>query len=71
MPLSTLEKEGRYLLVLNAYCNSQFQTIRATVTVYNINYKTLMACSKGQPPRVICLLNGRKFTTIEEKTLED
>ena len=47
MPLPTLEKEGRYLLTLNIYRNSQFQTIHITVTVYNVNYNILLACSKG------------------------
>jgi len=71
MPLPTSEKEGRYLLALNAYHNSQFQTIRAAATAYNINHHTLMARSKGQPPRVTCPPNGRKLTITEEKTLED
>ena len=71
MPLSTLEKEGRYLLALNAYYNGQFRTINAAVIVYDVNYKTLLAYSKGRLLRVTCPPNGRKLTTIEEKTLED
>ena len=71
MPLLTLEKEGRYLLALNAYHNGQFWTINAAVTAYNVNYKTLLARSKGQLPRATCLPNGRKLITTEEKTLED
>jgi len=47
MPLPTLEKEGRYLLALNAYHNRQFQTICTAVTIYNVNHNTLMARSKG------------------------
>ena len=47
MPLPTSEKEGRYLLALNAYRNGQFRTINTAVTVYNMNYKTLLTCSKG------------------------
>jgi hypothetical protein len=71
MPLPTSEKEGRYLLALNAYRNDQFRTICAAATAYNVNYNTLMARSKGQPPRVTCPPNGRKLTITEEKTLED
>jgi len=71
MPLSTLEKEGRYLLALNAYRNGQFRTINAAATAYDVNYKTLLARSKGRLPRVTYPPNGRKLTTIEEKTLED
>ena len=69
--IPTLEKEGRCLLALNAYRNGQFQTIRAAATIYNINYKTLIAHSKGQPLYVTCLPNGRKLIITEEKTLED
>ena len=47
MPLSTSEKEGRYLLALNAYRRGQFQTINAAATAYNVNYRTLIARSKG------------------------
>jgi len=71
MPLPTLEKEGRYLLALNAYRNGQFQTICAAATAYDVNYNTLMARSKGQPLRVTCPPNSRKLTIMEEKTLED
>ena len=71
MPLLTSEKEGRYLLALNVYCNGQFQTICTAVTAYNVNYNTLIACSKGQPLCVTCPPNGHKLTIIEEKTLED
>ena len=71
MPLSTLEKEGKYLLTLNAYYNGQFQTINTAVTAYDVNYKTLLARSKGQLLRATCPPNSRKLTTIEEKTLEN
>ena len=71
MPLSTLEKEGRYLLALNAYYNGQFRTINAAVMAYNVNYKTLLARSKGRLLYITCPPNGRKLITIEEKTLED
>ena len=71
MPLSTSEKEGRCLLALNAYRNGQFRTINAAITAYDVNYKTLLARSKGQLPRVTCPPNGRKLITTEEKTLED
>src|ERR1700730_14722947 len=71
MPLPTSEKEGRYLLALNAYRNGQFRTIRAAATAYNVNHNTLMARSKGQPLRVTCPPNGRKLTITEEETLED
>ena len=71
MPLSTLEKEGRYLLVLNAYRNGQFRTINATTMAYDVNYKTLLARSKGRLLRVTYPPNSRKLITIEEKTLED
>ena len=71
MPLSTLEKVRRYLLVLNAYRNGQFRTINAAVTAYDVNHRTLMARSKGQLSRVTCPPNGRKLTTTEEKILED
>ena len=71
MPLPTLEKEGRYLLALNAYRNGQFRTIYATATIYNVNHNTLIARSKGQPLRVTCPPNGRKLIITEEKTLED
>ena len=71
MPLPTLEKEGRYLLALNAYRRGQFRTINAAVTVYDVNYRTLMARSKGQPLRVTYPPNGRKLIITEEKTLED
>ena len=71
MPLPTSEKEGRYLLALNAYYKGQFRTICATVTAYNINYKTLIARSKGQLPRVTCPPNSCKLITTKEKTLED
>lgn len=47
MPLSTSEKEGRYLLALNAYRNSQFRTINAAAIAYDVNHRTLMARSKG------------------------
>jgi len=39
--------------------------------VYNVNYKTLLARSKGKLLRVTCPPNGRKLITMEEKTLED
>jgi hypothetical protein len=71
MPLSTSEKEGRYLLALNAYHNGQFRTINAAATAYNVNYKTLLARSKGRLLRVTCPPNGCKLITTEEKTLED
>jgi len=71
MPLSTSEKDGRYPLALNAYRKGQFQTINAATTAYNINYKTLLAGSKGKLLYVTCSPNGRKLTTTEEKTLED
>ena len=71
MPLLTLQKEGRYLFALNIYRNSQFQTICAAVTVYNIHYNTLMACSKGQLLYITYPPNSRKLTITEEKTLED
>ena len=71
MPLPTSEKEGRYLLALNAYRRGQFRTINAAATAYDVNHRTLMARSKGQLPRATCPPNGRKLTTTEEKTLED
>ena len=71
MPLPTSEKEGRYLLALNAYRNGQFRTIRAAATAYDVHHNTLMACSKGQLLRVTCPPNGYKLIITEEKTLED
>ena len=71
MPLPTSEKEGRYLLALNTYCNGQFQTICAAATAYDVHHNTLMAHSKGQPPHVTCPPNSCKLIITEEKTLED
>jgi hypothetical protein len=45
MPLSASEKEGKYVLALNMFHNSQSQTINAAATAYNVNHKTLITCS--------------------------
>ena len=71
IPFPTSEKEGRYLLALNAYYNSQFWTIYTATTAYNINYYTLIARSKGQLLCVIYPPNSYKLTITEERTLED
>jgi hypothetical protein len=67
--LQSIYKEGRMTLVLQAYQNGYFTSVRGTADVYDLLESTLRACVHGRPTQYDLQSVNLKLTATEETIL--